>query len=138
MATYPADRRQRALELAREGKFGGAKYGKLGGRPRVPRAGEIAAREACVHAEKIVEVFLDGIHPDQPIEVRLRAAIEWLRIEAREHEGLRVEDVRLDFEQFSQDDLVAAIMNMVVKRDSELLGDRVLELPAVASIGETS
>jgi hypothetical protein len=81
MGEYPSDPSQRARELVAAGKFGGAKYGRMGGRPRTPRASEIAAREAQEHAEEIVAAFRDALHPSQPIQVRLRAAVEWLKIE---------------------------------------------------------
>ena len=53
----------------------------MGGRPRTPRASEIAAREAQEHAEEIVQAFRDGLDPSQPIQVRLKAAVEWSKIE---------------------------------------------------------
>jgi hypothetical protein len=81
MGKYSSDPSQRARELVAAGKFGGAKYGRMGGRPRTPRASEIAAREAQEHAEEIVAAFRDALHPSQPIKVRLKAAVEWLKIE---------------------------------------------------------
>ena len=55
MPNYPADASARARQLVAEGKIGGARYGRMGGRPRKPRAGELAAAEAAEHAEEIVE-----------------------------------------------------------------------------------
>jgi hypothetical protein len=81
MGRYSSDPRERARELVAAGKLGGAKYGRMGGRPRTPRATEIAAREAQEHAEEIVAAFRDALHPSQPIVVRLKAAVEWLKIE---------------------------------------------------------
>jgi hypothetical protein len=81
MGKYSSDPSQRARELVAAGKLGGAKYGRLGGRPRTPRASEIAAEKAMEHAGEIVAAFRDALHPSQPIQVRLKAAVEWLRIE---------------------------------------------------------
>jgi hypothetical protein len=53
----------------------------MGGRPRTPRASEIAAKKATEHAEEIVAAFRDALHPSQPIQVRLMAAVAWLKIE---------------------------------------------------------
>ena len=33
------------------------------------------------HAEEIVQAFRDALHPSQPIQSRLKAAVEWLKIE---------------------------------------------------------
>ena len=84
MAQYSSDPRERARELVAAGKLGGAKYGRMGGRPRKPRAGELAAQQAAEHAEQIVQAFADALHPSQPPLVRLRAAVAWLDLERKE------------------------------------------------------
>lgn len=90
--------RERLSKLAKqrhaEGKFGGAKFGKLGGRPRgsskdriAKRVAEAAMEEA--NAKAIIEVFKDAIHPNQTISVRLKGAQAWAEI-ANQH--ARMED----------------------------------------------
>jgi hypothetical protein len=81
---YPADASARARQLVAEGKIGGAHYGRMGGRPRKPRAGELAAAQAGEHAEEIVRAFRDALDPSQPIGVRLKAASAWLDVERQE------------------------------------------------------
>ena len=57
MGRYASDPRERAQQLVAEGRLGGAKYGRMGGRPRTPRASEIAAGKRQKHAEEIVPAF---------------------------------------------------------------------------------
>ena len=115
MGKYASDPRERARELVAAGKFGGAKYGRMGGRPRTPRASEIAAREAQEHAEEIVAAFRDALHPSQPIQVRLKAAVEWLKIE---QQGVAQEmGVRDDFSVATEEELANFILAYLVGRD---------------------
>ena len=111
MGKYSSDPRERARELVAAGKFGGAKYGRMGGRPRTPRASEIAAREAQEHAEEIVAAFRDALHPSQPIMVRIRAAVAWLNLERKE--DARVNASMSSFALASREELVALIMSYV-------------------------
>jgi hypothetical protein len=78
---------QLAKQRHAKGEFGGPKYGKLGGRPRggskkkqrITKAVAEAAEEEK-NKNAIIEVFKDGIHPNQPISVRLKAAEAWANI----------------------------------------------------------
>jgi hypothetical protein len=117
MGEYSSDPSQRARELVAAGKFGGAKYGRMGGRPRTPRASEIAAREAHEHAEEIVAAFRDALHPSQPIMVRIRAAVAWLSMERKE--DARVNAARSSFAFASREELVALIMSYVKSAPGE-------------------
>jgi hypothetical protein len=112
MGEYSSDPSQRARELVAAGKLGGAKYGRMGGRPRTPRASEIAAREAQEHAEEIVAAFRDALHPSQPIQVRLKAAVDWLRIE---QQGVEQEiGVRDDLSVATDEELVSFILGYLI------------------------
>jgi hypothetical protein len=111
MGKYSSNPSQRARELVAAGKLGGAKYGRMGGRPRTPRASEIAAREAQEHAEEIVAAFRDALHPSQPIMVRIRAAVAWLNLERKE--DARVNASMSSFALASREELVALIMGYV-------------------------
>jgi hypothetical protein len=136
MGKYPSDPSQRARDLVAAGKFGGAKYGRMGGRPRTPRASEIAAREAQEHAEEIVAAFRDALHPSQPIQVRLKAAVEWLKIE---QQGVAQEiSAKDDFAVATEEELVNFIVsyltsNQLVTSVEMKLRDQ-SSLPAVGAI----
>jgi hypothetical protein len=105
------EERQRRSELARrlhsEGKFGGKEYGRLGGRPRKPRATELVAEEARNSAHELVDAFKDALDPANHPQVRVRAATEWLNIEAKEEE-LRMKEER-QLEGLHRDALIARV-----------------------------
>lgn len=50
---YPSDPSERAKQLVREGRIGGAKFGRQGGRPRVRRASELANDLVEQNAQKM-------------------------------------------------------------------------------------
>jgi len=103
--------RQRRSELAKrlhaEGKFGGSEFGKLGGRPRRQRATELVAEEARDNAKLIVEAFKDALGKENHPNTRVRAATEWLSIEAKEEE-LRMKEER-QLEGMHRDQLIAQV-----------------------------
>lgn len=112
------EERERRSALARrlhqEGRFGGAEYGKLGGRPRKKRASEIVADEAKENAQKIVNAFLDALDEEKHIDTRVRAAKQWIEIEQRE-EALQMEEEK-SLEGLRRDQLV----RMTVEKLSKL------------------
>jgi hypothetical protein len=87
-------RKENANKLVKEGKIGGAEFGKLGGRPRKQTANQLAAEAARESAEDIVQAFRSALDPKQPPYVRMQAAIQWLKIEANETE--RTSKVEID------------------------------------------
>jgi predicted DNA-binding protein len=104
--------RQRLSELAKERhKNGGFKKGTGKGKQRKPskrRVAQMVAEAAMERriADQIINVFKDGIHPSQPINIRLKAAEAWIGIE-REEGKLSLkeevsEDERMDREQALQ------------------------------------
>lgn len=99
-------RRERAIQLHKEGRLGGSKYGKQGGRPRKVRASEIVAQAAQEHADEIVKAMRDGLRAKQP-SIRLQAARQWLEVESKEHD-LKVKEDRA-LEQLSTEELVEAV-----------------------------
>lgn len=99
-------RRDRALQLHKEGRLGGSKYGKQGGRPKKIRASEIVAQQAQEHADEIVKAMRDGLRAKQP-SIRLQAARQWLEVESKEYD-LKVKEDRA-LEQLSTEELVEAI-----------------------------
>lgn len=76
-------RSERMQKLRKEGKVG-PEYGKLGGRPKKPRASELLAQEAEKHKDELLSVLKDAIDPNQPIGVRQKALDQWLAIEREE------------------------------------------------------
>ena len=92
---YSSDPSERAMQLKEDGKIGG-QFGKLGGRPRKPRAMEKVAEAATKEAEDIIQVFKDGIRDDS-MRTRLNAANSWLAIEQQETQ-LRLQEERQEFD----------------------------------------
>jgi hypothetical protein len=109
--------RERLSRLAKqrhaEGKFGGAKFGKLGGRPRGTSRERIAKRvaEAAMeesNARQIVDVFKDAIHPSQPISVRLKGAQAWAEI-ANQHAKQELREDKEEHQQRTREELLALV-----------------------------
>jgi len=104
--------RQRLSEAAKqrhaEGRLGGAKFGRMGGRPRKERAASHVAEEARKEARRIVQVFKDATDESQPISVRLKAAQAWIEIE-REDDKLTLQEETADAKQMSREELIAAV-----------------------------
>jgi hypothetical protein len=103
---YSSDPSIRARELQEDGKIGGH-FGKLGGRPRKPRAMEKVAEEAQKESAKIIQVFKDLVESDSE-KTRLAAANSWLAIEQQETQ-LRLQEERQEFDigQASREELLA-------------------------------
>jgi hypothetical protein len=109
--------RQRLSELAKqrhaEGRFGGSKYGKLGGRgnTREKRLAQQAVAEAAGEEENralIIQVFKDAVDPERPMGQRLLGAKEWLAVE-REAAKLALQEERASAEHMDRAALIAAL-----------------------------
>jgi hypothetical protein len=92
-------------QLQAEGKMG-PEYGRLGGRPRKPRASEIVAEEAREHADEIVQALKDALAAGQPVSTRLQAAEKWLAAERKEAELQTREPPRDGIEDLSREQLI--------------------------------
>jgi hypothetical protein len=125
MVAYSPDRRERARQLVAEGRFGGSKHGKLGGRPRVPRASELAAEEAVRHADEIVHAFRDALDPSQPALTRVKAAAAWLKIE---HQDAVFQQCEERFDRMTDADLVEVLAARI---------GRLLEVEEIRDVLET-
>ena len=101
---------ERAKKLHAEGRLGGSKFGRMGGRPRKKRTSESVAEAAEKQAnrEDIVRVFEDAVQDNQPIGVRLKGAEAWLAIEREERKLALVEDEH-DHKVHSRDELIALL-----------------------------
>ena len=109
--------RERLSQLAKkrhaEGKFGDPKVnGRKGGRPKggtrkkqriSKRVAEAAADDR--NAQAIIQVFKDAIHPNQPMQVRLKGAQAWADI-AAQHQKMELSEAAQESAQHSRDDLI--------------------------------
>ena len=117
--------RQLAIERHKQGKFGGAQYGKLGGRPKkVERKALDSVAEAANENEAdIIQVFKDAIQAEQPMAVRLRGAESWLTTQ-KEQAKLTMQEEEADAKQFDRTRVI------------ELLSEKLTDGPAGAAIRE--
>lgn len=101
--------RQAAKKRYEEGKFGGSKFGKMGGRGnKRDRAANKVSDSARKNAEKIIRVFEDGIKDTNPMSIRLKSAELWLQVE-REEGKLALQEEQADAQQMSRDELISAL-----------------------------
>jgi hypothetical protein len=105
----PEERERRRLDMIEKRKAGkvGPEYGKLGGRPRKPRAAELLAQEAEKHKEQMLQVLKDSIDSNQPIGVRQKGLDQWLAIEREERRLEMDEDEHIA--KMSKDELAAML-----------------------------
>lgn len=106
--------RERLSQLAKqrhaEGRFGGAKFGKMGGRPRGSSKDRIAKRvaEAAMeeqNAKSIIAVFKDAVDPSQPMSTRLKGAQAWAEI-ANQHAKQEMKEEGQEHQQRSREELL--------------------------------
>ena len=105
---YPTDRSQRAAQLVAEGRLGGPTYGRLGGRPRKPRAGELVAEAARENAAQIIAAFEAGVVEGVPPSTRASVAEKWLKIESAEAQ-LQLEEERQEAEHLDRETLIKTL-----------------------------
>jgi hypothetical protein len=104
---YPSDRRERALALVKEGKFGGPKFAAMGGKRRVERAHARVAAVAAKHEGLIEAAFVHALKNGSTAQ-RLAAAEALTRLALaadRSEVGEQVEEA----EQMSRDELIATL-----------------------------
>ena len=111
--------------LHAEGKAG-PQFGKLGGRPRKPRASELAAQEAEANSSQIVQVLKDAIDPNQPIGIRLKGAAQWLDIEKSERQLEMNEEEHIA--KMTRDELSSGLAEKIAQNPmlASLLAERAL------------
>lgn len=110
---YSLDRATRMKEMQEDGKMG-PQFGALGGaRPKSRRrAAEVVAESAAENAEKIKQVFLDGIDEGNAIGVRLQAAKELLKVEGDDIER-EMKQKQAEFDAMNKEELVGSIQEML-------------------------
>ncbi len=131
---YSKDPKERHQQLIADGKLGAKgselarQQGRLGGRPRKPRAGQKIAEHASREVDRIISALDDALDSGNE-RIRMEAAREFVRIE-REEAALQLDEDR--FDQMSKDELVNAV--------SELLADSamasVLDIEYIDSTAE--
>jgi len=96
-------RRDNANTLVAEGRLGGAEFGRLGGRPRKPRAAEKVAErvagEADTFFERLKEIVETGGEANAINSIKTLLQIEENERQIQENEELR-------FEQLKRDELI--------------------------------
>lgn len=107
-------RRKNALELHKQGKFGGAQPGS-GRPPTKRRAAQKVAEAAEQNAQSIIEAFKAGVAAEDangrinPPSVRVQAAREWITVERQERE-LSLKEEK-SFDEMSAGELIDAIVS---------------------------
>lgn len=105
---YSSDPSERHRQLEEDGKIGGH-FGRLGGRPRKPRAGKALADHAKERAEELKSVFDDAFASDN-IRIRMKAANDLVEIERKEDQ-LQIDEDKL--ENASREELEEAVIALL-------------------------
>lgn len=112
-------RRENAIQLHAEGRLGGAAYGRLGGRPRKPRAAEAIAERVAGDGEtfylRLKEMVETGTDPNAT-----KAILTLLGIEENERKVAETEELK--FEQLKRNELIEYIAEAFF----ELTGEGIL------------
>lgn len=117
---------ERAKRLHAEGRLGGSKFGKLGGRPRKARVTEKIAEEANKEAEKITRVFKDAIDPAQPMSIRLKGAQIWTEISSQEAK-IAIQEEDAEGRQHSREELIEILASKLTHGPTAQILRRQLE-----------
>lgn len=124
--------KEKLAELARqrhaEGKFGGAHFGRMGGRPRKERAAKRIAEAAQEdqNARALIQVFKDGVDERQPIGTRLQAAKLWTEIE-REEARVSLQEERTD-QDLTREQLIASLTQRLSQGPAaQIIQERMIE-----------
>lgn len=86
------DRSAHAKSLVEQGKLGGAEFGRLGGRPRKKRVGQVLVEEAHRKADDIKQVLIDAIKPTQDMKIRLEGVDKWMKLVQKEEHMQQVDE----------------------------------------------
>lgn len=120
------ERRKRSERLAKlrsQGKVG-PQYGKLGGRPRKPRAAELIAEEAEKNKQQLVNVLKDAIDPSQSVSTRLKGLKQWVDIEQAERQMEMTEEEHLA--KMSREEMAHGLADKIANNPvlAKVLADR--------------
>lgn len=127
--------RQKLSELAKQrhaaGEFGKPRDGRKPRSKRKPSKARVAqmVAEAALerkNASMIIEVFKDGIHPNQPMTIRLKAAEAWLGVE-REESKLTLKEQVTEDEKMDREQLLETLSKSLTSGHSAQLVRKQLE-----------
>lgn len=90
---YDSNASIRMAQLREDGRVG-PQFGKLGGRPRKPRASEIIAEEARKQAQNMIKALNDALEDDST-RIRMDAVRMYTDIEQREA-STQIDEAKLD------------------------------------------
>lgn len=105
---YSSDPKERYQQLVEDGKIG-PQFGRLGGRPRKPRAAEKVAEYARREADKIIGAYEEALDGDNT-RLKMEAANALIKIE-RDEASLQLEED--EFDKLSAEDQAAAIVALM-------------------------
>jgi hypothetical protein len=101
-------RSEQALELHAQGKLGGAEFGRLGGRPRKPRANETIAELTAAQGKEIFarlfQIVQEGKDSDS-----IKSAVELLKSEELERKIQEQQEVKVEL--LKRDELLEMVAN---------------------------
>lgn len=101
---YSSDPKIRMAQMREEGRVG-AQFGKLGGRPRKPRAAAMIAEKVRQNADDVWKAFQNALESDNP-KLALEAAQALLKVERDEAQQQLAEE---EFDKMSSQELVSAL-----------------------------
>lgn len=105
---YSLDPKERMVQLTEDGKVGAA-YGRLGGRPRNPRASEALAEHARKRISEMKRVIDNALESDnQRIAMD---AVEFLRKTEIEEAKMQLDEDK--FDHMTQDELIDAVTQLL-------------------------
>jgi len=99
-------RRDNANALVAQGRLGGAEFGRLGGRPRKPRAAEMVAEKVAGEADTMFQRLKEIIETGG--EANAINSIKTL-LQIEENERQIIENEEMKFEQLKRDELIKFI-----------------------------
>lgn len=123
--------RQRLSEIATERHRAGGFQKRPGSTPRKPSKKRVAARVAAAAREKknaqaIVDVFRDGVHPSQPMSIRLKAAEAWIKVE-QEDAKLRIREADSETQRLDRAQLLDILAERLTTGAAAVLLRRQIE-----------
>lgn len=133
-------RRENANALVAEGRLGGAEFGRLGGRPKKPRAAERVAERVAGEADTFFERLKEIVETGGEANA-IQSIKTLLQIEDNERQIQENEEVK--FEQLKRDELIKFIAGTLGELQSQgiLPGEVVdgqfepVEYPAITGYG---
>jgi hypothetical protein len=127
--------RQRLSEIATERHRNGGFQKQPGSKPRKPSKKRVAARVAAAAREKknaqaIIDVFKDGVHPSQPMNIRIKAAEAWIKVE-QDDAKLRIRESDSEGQQRDREELLSLLSERLTTGHAAMLLRKQLESESI-------